>query len=821
MAYRRIVTSNIVNELRGGLFFSDVPFQRDIPNPTDFLLSVPLVSNPENNFQNQGRGVKTYNLQDNVDVIAGKHSIRFGGQLQYFRPTAYNFGGTVPTVSIGTSAGITPAFVPADFTGVGGISTAQLGTANSLLALYSGIVTSVQQTFNLADISRGFETIPENQPFKYENYSLYVADRWQITNQLTLNLGVRYELFPGLRLGSGLALEPTINNPDDPAASILDPNGTYRPIGGNSGRENAYYKTDYNNFAPNVGFAYAPRFEKGIGRLLLGETIVIRGGFSRAFGNDQLVTGIDNAGSSNRGLASQTGSILNPLTGNDTLNLRLGFDPIGTIPAPPFVAPPFTFVRNNTSGISTTANFGTVFAIDPNLKTPSIDQYSFGVQREFGGNMALEVRYVGTRSSNLPRAVDLNQIDIFNNGFLDEFNRASRNYQLVVAERTRLAATGLTPAQVNTAQPLGIFCNATIASTCQSLNIFRNAGSSGTGIIRVGGTNAISAATVNANIVNGTPADLAFSLIQQGFNNHPTLNNPNGRPFINFVANPSTGVVDLFGNFARYNYNSLQAEVRRRFSQGLYFQANYTFSKNLSSGQGNTQAQFEPYLDNNNPDLDYQRADTDQTHVFNFNGVYQLPFGKGKTFLNQGGIVDKIFGGFELSGIVGYSTGAPITFVDTRGTLNRSGRSGRQTAVSNLTNAQLRDLVGVFEENGRIYFINPSIINSTGRASEGFGSTPFDGQVFFNVNPGQTGTLQRAIIDGPSNFNVNAALLKNIGFNSERTTRLQLRMEVFNLFNTVNFFNNTQLASITSTTFGQITSAAAARTVQFAARFEF
>jgi len=313
---------------------------------------------------------------------------------------------------------------------------------------------------------------------------------------------------------------------------------------------------------------------------------------------------------------------------------------------------------------------------------------------------------------------------------------------------------------------------------------------------------------------------LATTLIQSGFNNHPTNNNLNGVPFINFVANPSSGVVDLFGNFARYRYNSLQVELRRRFSQGLYFQANYTFSKNLSSGQGNTQAQFEPNLDNNNPELDYQRADTDQTHTFNFNGVYQLPFGQGRMFLNQGGIVDKIFGGFELSGIVQMSSGAPITFVDTRGTLNRTARSARQTAFSNLTSDQIKNLVGIFEQNGRIYFINPSIINpATGRASDGFGTATFDGQVFFNVNPGQTGNLPRAIIDGPRFFNINTALLKNISF-TERT-RIQLRMEVFNLLNNVNFFNNTQFANINSATFGQIDTAGASRTIQFAARFEF
>ena len=820
LAYRRIIRPNIVNEVRGGLFFSDVPFQRDTPNPGDFLLTVPLVSNPENNFQDQGRSVRTYNLQDNVDVIVGEHSVRFGGQMQKFRPTAFNFAGTRPTVAISTATASTPVFTTGNFTTRGGISTTQLATANGLMALLGGIVTGASQTFNLNDLNEGFQQVASIQPFQYENYSLYVADRWQITSELTVNLGVRYELFPALRIGNGLALEPVITDPDNPVASILDSNGVYQPVGGNSGRENAYYRTDYNNFAPNVGFAYAPRFERGIGKFLFGETVVIRGGYSRIFGNDQIVTGIDNAGTGNVGLASRTSSILNPVTGTNSLNLRLGVDPIPAIAPPAFVAPPFTYIRNNTTGISTTANFGTVFGIDPKLQTPSIDQFSLGVQREFFGNTALEVRFVRTQSNNLPRAIDFNQIDIFSNGFLDEFNRASTNAQLVAAERARLLGLGLTQAQVDAQQPAGPFCSASIAATCQTLSIFRNTGSSGPGIIRVGGTGNVTPDTVNTNLTNGTPADLALALITGGFNNHPNLNFPTRVPFIDFVANPSTGVADLFGNFARYKYNSLQVELRRRFSQGLYFQANYTLSKNMSSGQGNTQAQFEPNLDNNNPDLDYQRADVDQTHTFNFNGVYQLPFGRGRAFLNQGGIVDKIFGGFELSGIVQWSSGAPITFVDTRGTLNRTARSTRQTAVSSLTNSQIQDLVGIFERNGNIYYIDPSIIDpATGRASNGFGSVPFEGQVFFNVNPGETGNLERAIINGPNTFNVNAALLKNIYF-SERM-RIQLRVEAFNLFNSVNFFNNTQLASITSSTFGQIDSAGAARTVQFAARFEF
>ena len=127
--------------------------------------------------------------------------------------------------------------------------------------------------------------------------------------------------------------------------------------------------------------------------------------------------------------------------------------------------------------------------------------------------------------------------------------------------------------------------------------------------------------------------------------------------------------------------------------------------------------------------------------------------------------------------------------------------------------------MGIYEQNGNIYWINPAIINANGQASAGYGSTPFAGQVFFNVDPGQTGSLGRTVVDGPTYFNVNMAVLKNIRFGEN--IRVQLRAEAFNMLNNVNFFNNTQFANINSSSFGQVTSAGAPREIQFAARFEF
>lgn len=815
LAYRRILSDSIVNEVRWGIFTSEVPFKRISeylpyflgPSGTTSSTLAGIISQPDNIFLDQGRNNKLYSAADNFNWIVGKHSLKFGGQFQLYKVNSYNDVLIVPNYIIGTTnvtAATTTTLQTTNFANVGGtgslISTSQLATANSLLAIMGGIISSASQGFNTTSPTSGYSATRNLSPFRNSNHALYASDRWSVSRGLTVSFGLRYELFPALKLNNGLALEPVISDPKNPAASLLTGNGSYNIIGTNAGKEYLYYKTDYNNFAPNVGVAYAPSFESGIGKFLFGAEgkSVIRGGYSHIYGNDSIITSLNSTLSANVGLGRATNSALGPI-GTTALNGRLS-QPLPSISAPAFVTPPRSFLQNNTSA---QGFFGIANVVDPELQIPRVEQYSFGFQREFFGNTAFEVRYVGSRSKNLARGVDLNQIDIISNGFLADFQRAQAN----------LALPGATTP----------FCNPATVTGCQALTIFTNGGNGGPGQLGVG--TGVTLATFISDLRNGIPADLAQRFIAANRNNHPTLASPNNVPFINFYPNPNIGQIELFTNAGSYNYNSVQMEIRRRFSQGLYFQANYTFSKNLTDTVGTSQQLFEPYLQNQNPELDKQRADFDQTHVFNFNGIYQLPFGKGKMFLNNGGIVDKIFGGWEIGGLAQWTTGAPISFIDSRGTLNRGARSGRQTAFSSLSNDDIRALSGIFELNGNIYFINPSIIGATGQASTGYSytglnsNTPFSGQVFFNVAPGQTGNISRTLINGPKFFNINASLLKNIRFGEN--IRVQLRAEAFNLLNNVNFFNNTQFANINSATFGQITSAAAARQMQFAFRFEF
>ena len=607
----------------------------------------------------------------------------------------------------------------------------QVSTANALQSELAGLVGESQNTFNVTSKTSGFVPgAPVINTLNYNNLSFYVADQWRVRPSLTLNLGVRYELFTGIRDPSGLRLE-VMTGGISPTDALLNPNGTFDFVGGNAGSTGQFFKSDKNNFAPNIGFAYSPNFKaKFIRTIFPGEgRTVIRGGFSESYINDEFVRSPDNA-LQNQGLS------VTPIN----FGLTAAIDNAPPVLTPPFVPPPLTFASIN--ALAPGANVA--FLIDPNLQLPRVEQYNFGIQRQIGFKSILEVRYVGNRSRELIRTVDLNQVDIRSNGFLPDYIRA----------RSNLLLTG------NAA------CTPQQNPGCQTLTVFPSLANGGS---------LNSAAVINL-LQNGSVADLARQYVTLGQTGS-----------VQILPNPNMGILDLLGNLGQSNYNALQVELRRRFSQGLLLQANYTFQKtldNISPGNpglnSEDQTRVAAFLDNQNQHLDYGRADFDQTHVFNLNAVYDLPFGKGKYFWNDhGGAFDRLVGGWQLGGILRINTGTPLTIVDPRGTLNRVGRSANQTAVTDLTNAQIDNLIGIFNQNGNVYFINPSVINSDGRGAAAFGQPVFTGEVFFDNGPGQFGTLARSTINGPLFTELDMSLTKSIRLNERM--RFQIRADAFNV----------------------------------------
>ncbi len=780
--------ASFTNQLRGGFLFSKPDFIREEATPAQFIAPT-LITNPEVTFLNQGRKTDNYNLSNTSDYLWKNHSFRFGFQFQRVAINAYNDAGIVPTYSIGTNVNTpaTPAVGNAAY--IGGISAAQRNTGNSLFALLGGIIGSGSQSFNVTSQTSGF--VPgatQRRQFGMDTLAFFGQDSWRVKPNFTMTLGLRYEIHRGLKSKNGLAFEPVIAPGRNPVDAILDPNGSYQFVGGNAGKAGLFFKDDKDNFAPVINASYSPNFKGGWAKWLFGKEgdSVFRGGFRFSYVNDEAVRAPDNALLGNQGL-NFGASAINTGTGTTALN-----DRVGAVTA---VIPP-TFVANRTYALNNSAafsNFGTVFAVDPNIQIPRVAEWNFGFQRQFG-DYAVEVRYVGSWSDNLWRSIDYNQVDIRDNGFAADFNRARAN---LLACRA-VGASCTTGGAYNAAVPGSV-----------PLTVFPNLGSGGL----------LNNATVISFLDGGVPGEMALLYIQNALTGT-----------VRFLPNPGTGVANVFQNGAFSKYHSLQTEVRRRFSNGLEMQMNYTFGKTITDGQGTAQTRVEAFLDNKQKELDIARADFDQTHIMNLNLIYQLPFGKGQKFLNKGGWQNQIFGGWQMTSIIRWSSGAPITITDARGTLNRTGRSGRQTALTSLSKSELKKLFGVFRTPNGVFFINPTAagrnpdgsINTagggTGRGSNGFGQNTFTGQVFFSNLPGTTSGLERAFLNGPSTFNWDASLVKNFSFTE--TMKLQLRAEAFNILNTVNFVPG-QFLDISSTTFGRMSSTTAPRVMQFGARFLF
>jgi len=223
------------------------------------------------------------------------------------------------------------------------------------------------------------------------------------------------------------------------------------------------------------------------------------------------------------------------------------------------------------------------------------------------------------------------------------------------------------------------------------------------------------------------------------------------RPFPQFF-----GMSDNFDLSGIDNYNALQAQLQKRFSSGLSFLVAYTVSKTMS----NTDSGFSTFnglpIDKFNKKQNYSIAGDDRTHIFNVSGVYELPIGPGKKFLNHGGIVAKnLLNGWQISGVLQYASGTPLQIV-------ANGSPLRTGNFANVVSGQSIDV------NLNNYYKGLPVFNVAAFSSPGDFAL---------------GNAPRRIegLRNPFNANENLALAKHFYF-GERVTA-ELRMEFANILN--------------------------------------
>ena len=753
-------TPSFTNELRGGFFLQKSKFFTDVTHDRGFRVTLPaILDDPEQNFLEQGRNVDTWEIIDNAGKSWGDHFIRFGGNYRLVKLNPFNAGGTIPLVTLGFNdiEGGTPnPLLPSLFPG--GIGTTDFNNASSILATLSGSIATVAETFNSASASSGLlrgQTSLQN--YRYWNIGPYIGDTWRARPNLTLNFGVRWEYVSVPKEINGLLVLP-----DGGLESLLG-NPQINPVTG-GGRP--LYNEDKNNFAPSFSFAWDP-FKDG--------KTSIRGGYGISYVIDNNITTIDNA--ANRGGFSRA----------VTLN-----DPSGTISTgvPEIEVPTLTFPFRARDVFTTTDPAFAIFTIDPDLRTPYVQQWNFGIQREVFGDIVAEVRYVGNRGTKLTRGIDVNQQKIFAGGFFDDFQRA--RFNLINCGGNPNPSAAACPGR----QPL------------QVLPSF--------------GAFALNQGTFLTALRQGEPAralDFFIGFKEFFFADFGGGDFGSTQLLSTYLPNSNAYVADYVGNGSFSTYNALQAEVSQRLKQGFDFQLNYTWSKSLTDFEG-AQANFSGLLDLTLGNiLEKRRGINDLTHVFKANAGYELPLGTGKRWLSDG-TLGKVFGGMKLTGIFVAQSGRPISFISARGTLNRVGRSAINTATTGLSVEELQQLTGLFFDptTGRPLMFSPELVQalrsdtSLLRNQNGFLGNP---------GPGTVGNLQLTPVSGPGLWNLDMGFIKRTPITE--TVNVEFRMEAFNVFNKTNFFIGTAALNqnINATTFGQITQSFDPRILQFALKLNF
>jgi hypothetical protein len=258
------------------------------------------------------------------------------------------------------------------------------------------------------------------------------------------------------------------------------------------------------------------------------------------------------------------------------------------------------------------------------------------------------------------------------------------------------------------------------------------------------------------------------------------------------------GLFQTWTSLGHSSYHALQAKMRKRYRGGLEFLAAYTWSKMLDNNSGAFSGgnQAPAFTDNNRRDLDKSYSSFDIPHHLVASFVYDLPFGAGRRLLNYKGAVNALTGGWHVSGIATYASGAPISIGSTSNTTGSYGGNPRpnRTGVSSRTPGRPVDRIDNYLNPAAFTFSVPFTFGNAGR--------------FLPENR------------GPGRRNWDMAIAKSFPI-SERL-HLDFRAAAFNLLNHANFLGPYGPATIFGqSAFGTISAAEPARAMQLALKLNF
>jgi hypothetical protein len=426
-----------------------------------------------------------------------------------------------------------------------------------------------------------------------------------------------------------------------------------------------------------------------------------------------------------------------------------------------------------------------------------VQSWSFGLQRELTKNMALEVRYVANHGTKLWRQIEINEVNIFENGFLNEFKVAQRN--LLIARAANAASNNFGNQGLPGQGPIPIIST--------GLGLTNDVGFATTiqrGLAGTLANNIAFNATRMSNLLFAGPGQAGIIPWVELAGSSCVRPNPPGSPAGTvttglcrvsnfFIANPlATGGAFLVTNNGHQTYNSLQIELRRRLSSGLLIDGSYVFSKSLTNMFNNSSAVFFQPTTLRNDNFDKGPSPFDIRHGFKVNGIYELPFGPGRRWLNHSNaFVEKALEGWQIGGVGRVTSGTVLRLTGGRFTFNQNINTlDNGVVLHNITTKQLQSLIKIRKDpSGLVFWLPQSIIDNTLAAFEAGGKTlaslrPGDPYIGPPTTPGELGA--RVYLYGPWQKRIDLNVLKRTRLTE--TVTMDFRAQFLNAFNYQNFF---------------------------------
>jgi hypothetical protein len=284
-----------------------------------------------------------------------------------------------------------------------------------------------------------------------------------------------------------------------------------------------------------------------------------------------------------------------------------------------------------------------------------------------------------------------------------------------------------------------------------------------------------------------------------------------------FPLNPQINGGDFWGVNGRANYNAMLAELKHQFSHQFTADVQYTWARSMDTSSAPYSEQYYPY----NPGLSYGRSDYNVTNAFKIYGMWQ------PVLFHGNGLVEKVAGGWSLSGIFNWHSGFP--FSPNISVVGGSLYCG-QCGYGQLYPAAYLGGAGTSTSNDAF----------KGPVSSNFPKPPVNGVSPYFSTPTYTayacdtctGTalpqspgFGRNSLTMPGYKTLDLTLTKAFGLPKMpvlgESARFELRLDAFNVFNNMNFNENQISNNVGNSNFGTISGALAARVLTLGARFSF